>query len=84
MFGEMGDGLNIFLCSTFFPFLGGLRHGHGIMRWPDDRSYDGEWEKSNMQGVGVYKWPSGAVYEGQWKDDIQHGQGTKREANGSS
>jgi len=23
---------------------GGLRHGHGVMTWPDGAKYDGKWE----------------------------------------
>jgi hypothetical protein len=23
---------------------GGLRHGHGVMQWPDNARYDGQWE----------------------------------------
>lgn len=49
--------------------------GKGIFRWPDGKTYEGEYVKDKKQGKGTYKWPDGRVYEGGWHNGKQHGEG---------
>ena len=60
----------------------GKKHGQGIYRWPNGRTYVGEWCDNQMQGEGVESWPNGSRYEGQFKGNKRHGQGTFTWADG--
>lgn len=54
----------------------GKKHGHGMYRWPNGRTYVGEWLENQMHGYGVESWPNGSRYEGQFRTNRRHGQGT--------
>ena len=54
----------------------GRKHGQGTYRWPNGRTYMGEWYDNQMDGEGVETWPNGSKYEGQFKRNKRHGQGT--------
>jgi hypothetical protein len=54
----------------------GKKHGHGLYRWPNGRTYVGEWKDNQMDGEGVESWPNGSKYQGQFKANKRHGQGT--------
>ncbi|CAF1285840.1 unnamed protein product [Adineta steineri] len=54
----------------------GEKHGQGMYRWQNGRTYVGEWYKNQMEGDGVESWPNGSRYQGQFKANKRHGQGT--------
>jgi hypothetical protein len=54
----------------------GEKHGHGLYRWPNGRTYVGEWYENQMDGEGVESWPNGSRYQGQFKANKRHGNGT--------
>lgn len=49
--------------------------GYGVMLWPDNTRYEGEFLNGKMEGKGIKTWPNGNRYEGMWKNDMQHGPG---------
>ena len=62
---------------------GPLRHGHGVVTYPNGANYDGEWEDGKSHGHGVLTFASGEKHDGEWKDNQQHGHGVYTYANGS-
>eukprot|EP00438_Fugacium_kawagutii_P002143 Skav218493 [mRNA] locus=scaffold538:1344458:1348152:- [translate_table: standard] len=53
-----------------------VMNGHGRFRWPDGRTYTGNYRNGLRHGQGKFNWPDGRSYEGEWEDGKQHGQGT--------
>ena len=51
-------------------------NGSGTMKFGNDESYTGEFEKNKRSGKGVYTWKSGATYDGDWLNDDMNGTGT--------
>lgn len=49
--------------------------GKGVMVWPDQARYEGEFKNGKMEGKGTKVFASGNKYIGQWKNDLQHGTG---------
>eukprot|EP01117_Protostelium_nocturnum_P010304 TRINITY_DN3700_c4_g1_i1.p1 TRINITY_DN3700_c4_g1~~TRINITY_DN3700_c4_g1_i1.p1 ORF type:complete len:371 (-),score=103.09 TRINITY_DN3700_c4_g1_i1:154-1266(-) len=47
----------------------------GSYRWPNGRSYRGEWKGLLRSGKGYYQWPDGRSYDGEWQQDKRHGKG---------
>ena len=62
----------------------GVKHGRGVMRYPDGSIYDGQWKDGEKHGTGVYTCSDGGSYDGQWKDGKQHGRGVSTYADGGS
>lgn len=60
----------------------GKKHGQGMYRWPNGRTYVGEWFENQMHGEGVESWPNGSRYEGQFQGNKRHGRGTFTWADG--
>lgn len=54
----------------------GEKHGQGLYRWMNGRTYVGEWYENQMDGQGVESWSNGSKYQGQFKANKRHGQGT--------
>jgi hypothetical protein len=54
----------------------GQKHGQGMYRWPNGRTYIGEWFENQMDGEGIESWPNGSKYQGQFKENKRHGLGT--------
>ena len=49
---------------------------HGLnskFKWPDGKSYEGEYKQDKRNGWGVFKLVDGRKYYGQWKDGLKHG-----------
>ena len=76
---EEGSG-DIFEGMYTGQLVDGRRNGHGVMRYADGVTYDGEWKEDKAEGCGVYRddrdgenW----VYEGQWTNDKRHGYGVE-------
>ncbi len=59
-----------------------LRHGHGcfyvgsdsvtdggVVKWPANSVYNGQWVVNERSGRGTLTWPNGDVFEGEWLDD---------------
>ena len=47
-----------------------IKHGYGIMRWPDGTVYEGLWENNLYNGRGKLYHASGDLYEGEFQDDM--------------
>lgn len=63
-------------------WLGGHRHGWGILEHPNGEKYEGEWEFGKMHGVGRLSSANGDCYEGGFANGKYHGIGVFRKANG--
>ena len=59
-------------------FLGGFRHGKGIMAWADGAIYEGEWNYGKAEGNGKFIHIKGEIYEGRWFNDKAQGKGVYR------
>lgn len=64
-------------------FLGGLRHGSGIMYFVNGDVYKGDWRNDKINGLGVFHAANGDRYEGEFRDDKPHGQGRLVKSNGT-
>jgi len=51
--------------------------------WEDDNFYQGEFLKSEKNGIGLYRWPDGTLCLGEWKDNKLNGYGIYKFADGS-
>ena len=49
-------------------WLGGFRHGKGMMCWPDGSEFIGEWKFGFPAGNGKFLHFDGDSYEGQWRN----------------
>lgn len=61
-----------------------IKHGTGVMRWPDGREYLGQFVLDKMQGEGTMTWPDGAKYVGQYHNNKKEGIGKLTMADGAS
>jgi len=68
-----------------------MREGKGKFEWIDDRKYEGQLQKNNINGFGVYTWPKSHEntnkplrYKGNWKNNTIDGHGLLVWGNGSS
>ncbi|KAG8340401.1 putative MORN repeat [Trypanosoma vivax] len=57
-----------------------MRHGRGLLLYPNGDLYDGMWCRGKRHGKGSMGWKAGGnhfveVYEGEWCDGIPHGHG---------
>jgi hypothetical protein len=52
-----------------------VRHGRGILIWPEGSKYSGYWvgDKANIKGKLIHS--DGDIYEGEWSDDKPNGKG---------
>lgn len=55
--------------------VGGMRHGKGILTWPDSRRYEGQFRKGLFHGMAVMDWPDGRRYIGKYEANQKHGEG---------
>uniref|UniRef100_UPI00398E659F alsin isoform X3 n=1 Tax=Pristiophorus japonicus TaxID=55135 RepID=UPI00398E659F len=68
-------------------WLAGKPHGKGMLRWPDGRTYSGDFKNGLEDGYGEYIIPSKALkkndhYQGHWKEGKMHGHGIYKYATG--
>lgn len=69
-------------------FHKGKFNGHGVFKWKNGSSYEGEWfnEKKHGKGrrltTGRYVYDNGDIYEGDFSNDVQNGFGTLMKENG--
>lgn len=54
--------------------------GKGIFKWPDGRTYNGDYLNDQKHGYGEFTWPDGRYYKGYWKEGKQHGKGVMKTA----
>lgn len=65
--------------------LSGLRHGRGIMNYPNGCRYAGSFFNDKRQGFGKVWYPNGiGIYTGDWHDNKRHGTGSMIFANGDT
>jgi hypothetical protein len=50
-------------------------NGWGIMYFPSNNQYHGQWNEDKMHGYGEYFWSNGRIYKGYWKFDNKDGLG---------
>ena len=60
-----------------------VSHGYGIVNWPDETNYEGNWSNGLKHGFGKQTFINGNLYEGEWKNDIIEGHGSYSLADGS-
>ncbi|XP_069790417.1 alsin isoform X2 [Narcine bancroftii] len=68
-------------------WLVGKPHGKGVLRWPDGRSYSGDFKNGFEDGYGELIVPCKALkkndhYQGHWKEGKMHGHGIYKYATG--
>ena len=44
------------------------KEGRGVFKWPNGRTYDGNWKLGKMDGEGTYTSEKGKVRIGIWQD----------------
>merc|ERR1712071_658361 len=53
-----------------------MKHGLGIIKYPDGRVYDSSFQLGKMMDKGHLSWSDGNKYWGQWNEDgVPHGRG---------
>merc|ERR1712113_1088624 len=50
-------------------YVGDFKHGVGCFKWPDQRTYEGEWKQGQRWGNGTITAASGEKYVCTWKAD---------------
>merc|ERR1719247_2762872 len=60
-----------------------MKHGQGVLFFPNGDSYQGGWLNDQRDGNGTLN-ENGAVYMGQWKGGVRHGIGKEVWADGNS
>ena len=53
----------------------GEPHGHGVYRWGNGDSYDGEWKLGKKDGEGTLTGKDFGTFTGQWRNGKEHGRG---------
>ena len=56
--------------------------GEASYRWPDGRTYDGDFVLGTPEGIGSGTWPTGESYRGTWHEGMRHGHGELTRADG--
>jgi hypothetical protein len=59
-----------------------IRHGSGLMLYPNGDIYFGNWKNDQRTGRGVLLEANGDTYDGKWKNDKRNGKGTFIDMNG--
>ena len=72
--------LKVFNTIKLFLLRGGwqgnVRHGHGMMTYPDGRIYEGQWVEDSREGFGTLTYPGvSRQYAGDWEADRRDGYG---------
>ena len=62
-------------------WLGGLRHGRGVMSFKDGTTYEGTWYLGYAHGYGKFTQVKGETYEGEWAYNMYHGKGMSTHVN---
>jgi len=62
---------------------GSIKHGYGILIWPDGAKYEGMFENDKSCGRGKYYHIDGDIYEGEWDNDMANGNGKYIHSSGS-
>ena len=45
-----------------------MRHGFGVLKFPDLRKYEGEWKFDKQHGKGTFYMSNGDKNAGEWKE----------------
>lgn len=59
-------------------------HGDGCYRFPDGRTYEGQWIQGQMHGIGTLEWADGLKYLGSMFKNERHGDGFLKWPNGQT
>ena len=59
-----------------------IKHGKGIMKWPEGSKYIGELKNDFAEGKGVFYHANGDMYIGELLQDKAHGYGAKIKSSG--
>jgi hypothetical protein len=57
--------------------------GEASYRWPDGRTFDGDFLLGVPEGMGSGTWPNGDRYRGTWHEGLRHGHGELTRRDGS-
>lgn len=50
-------------------------HGKGKTVWPDESSYEGQYQDGRMHGQGQFTYQNRDIYVGAFEDDMRNGEG---------
>lgn len=50
-------------------------HGRGVLIFPNETRYAGQFKEGCAEGYGEKYWPDGRSYKGYWKQNKMHGKG---------
>lgn len=59
-----------------------MMHGKGKTKWPDGKSYEGDYKNDKKDGYGTFRFLDHTWYQGEWANGRQHGKGTLFNAEG--
>lgn len=63
----------------------GLRHGEGLMTWPNGDRYEGHFNRWHIEGEGTIRYAvDGSSYSGLWFNDVYEGRGVVTTADGTT
>lgn len=62
-------------CRYEGEWVGGVRHGHGTLRYASGDVYTGGWVAGHRHGSGRLTCANGDCYSGGWSQDTKHGSG---------
>lgn len=44
-----------------------VKHGEGVLTWPDGRKYEGTFKNGRMHGIGLWYELDGSIRKGEWQ-----------------
>ena len=47
-------------------FKDDMKHGEGILHWPNGRKYEGTFSRNRMHGLGLWTETDGSIRRGEW------------------
>lgn len=62
---------------------GDCQNGFGVMVFPNNEKYEGDWKNGLMEGQGTFSYADGMIYQGAFKNNIREGYGTMSWPNGN-
>lgn len=56
-------------------YFDNMRHGQGMMVYPDGSRYKGTFIEGQRSGLGLFLYSNMDTYDGEWLNNVKHGQG---------